>query len=299
MASKRELVSVCRKRHWSGYSKYSKSDLIKFVNNKYSVEINAVNKLQTWWKSLLSKRLSCKQVNADDVFTLEKVTVDSNFYLYDYMNNTKHLFNPCSLIEYMFNTGKFANPYNRKLLSSDNFHRLFIYYLKHPSKIIVTYTIDNIIQPLDRALLKCLTILRKIVEHHKVEEQQQQEQLGYLDEECVNIIRKILHIIADIPADDGETIISVIRLTMTHYIPELVESFTDLYRLSETRATELSEEYINACMDARTTVGYINDQLSSVQEILLSTIINKIRQEFHMIFYDRIPVTRIIPLLIY
>jgi len=293
MSTKKDLGVICRKRHWTGFSKYSKSELVDFVCNHYKLEITASIVIQRWWKLISNRRSLCTQVNIDDVFTCEPLTECENFTIFDYNSSTKHVFNPCTLLDYVVSTGKLMNPYTRKILSHGNLQRLYIHYMNHPSGIRITYTIRNQPYKLDKPAFKYLFQLLTIIKRHKEEEQQVAEHLQMVEEECKQIITRMIQLVTELPACDPETIASVIRISMMYYIPEFIQSFIELCQLSPTRIIEYADLYLDICTTARNT---LSSNSCLFQRVVLTTVVNRLRYELHNLAHAS---TRFVPLIIY
>lgn len=110
--TKYELSRLCKRYHWKRYSHLRKDDLLGYISRR----LNAIRRIQRWWKR------HNQPVNKEDVFTLEPHTNHKRFIFQE--GRQRYQFDCRTLLEYMFSTGKFENPYTRTPLTECTLNHL-------------------------------------------------------------------------------------------------------------------------------------------------------------------------------
>lgn len=297
MTTKRDMVKMCRKRNWAGYTKYpSKQELSVFVAMNYRREIRAARCIQAWWRQVAKCRQECVQVNDVDVITSEPLGEIDSFELFDMANKKKFVFSSRSLMECTLASGKFENPYTRKPLGIREKKQLFYHYLTNHGQDPVTYELKKQTYVLDSNAKDRFLKIFDVVELERKKERHQQYHVELASDECLQWIERIITMVDTIPSMDQETIHSVMVHVGSYYIIELLVPFLEVCQLDQGSGIELASRCTCRLAAYRESIPPTYDA-SVVKRIIVTTAVSDLRCQFHKVLQNSSP--RVIPLILY
>jgi hypothetical protein len=238
--TKEHLHSLCKRKKWRGYSKYKKSDLVQFVQNKLQDETKAACRLQRWYKTYIRH---LKLVNDTDFVSLEEF--EEGECLFKLLEHRQiYRFRPDQLIQSILSSGQFINPYTRTALSENSLTRLHQVYLKtnKTQNEIITFTLKGVVRTINSETT--LTSIQKALTQELKDNRERERTIQFLVSLCRDIHSEIIDICTHAITDDIDTISSVVSYVFGFHFPILQDSMVEIVNVSQQNAVNLMISFI-------------------------------------------------------
>jgi len=224
LLTKHELKTICRKNKWRNYSRFNKDRLIRYVILRSNMNKRKIKLIQRWWRKINIL------ANDTDVFTLLPFTASNHIFKLR-EGGVTYQFDCRTLILYMFDSGRFWNPYTRKLLPPFQLQALSkFYFSKYPNDdpIIFNHGLE-VLQPSSN-----LQYVSHVVAREKEQLKAEEESISFLIDEGDGLFSNLKFALF------SEYIISSRIIIMTEIIPELTNVFVNLFGINR----EQSKQYV-------------------------------------------------------
>uniref|UniRef100_A0A6C0BQX2 Uncharacterized protein n=1 Tax=viral metagenome TaxID=1070528 RepID=A0A6C0BQX2_9ZZZZ len=232
------LRRVCRLKRWKGYSRFNKASLIRYMYVLQRRETRAAVTIQRWW------RRCCEVVNKTDVFTLEPFPKYIPIFKLKEGGRT-YQFNVKTLMEYMFSSGKFWNPYTRKLLSAKQLQQLKeIYFANFSRETKITYNRGQTPLRPDANM----HLVSQAVRLEKQEDKQAMESMEFLIEESNVLFDNLMQLIDGL---DAQNIGFYSAIIMDDIVPQITNNFVHMFGIQ-----------------ARPTIRYVTQLHTGIAKLL-------------------------------
>lgn len=238
--TKERLNSLCKRKKWRGYSKYNKSDLVQFVQNKLKDETKAARRLQHWYRTYIRH---LKFVNDTDFVSLEEF--EEGECLFKLLEHRQiYRFRPDQLIQFILSSGQFLNPYTRTPLSENSLTRLHQVYLKNnkSQNEIITFTLKGVVRTINSETT--LISIQKFLTQELKDNRERERTIQFLVSLCKDIHTEIIDICTHAFIDDIDAISSVVSSVVSFQFPLLQESFVEIVNVSQQIAVNLINSFI-------------------------------------------------------
>ena len=284
---KSDLVLMCRQRGWSGYSKYKKAGLLRFVRQRFLEEHYAALKIQKLFRQWYQKLLRNLQiVNEQDIFTLEDfvpgVSVfkirNSKFQIYQFDTKT--------FLKYVIESGKFSNPFTMEKLENGDLRRLKQkYFQDYPADDPIRFSVRGAIHTLTENTN--IVQLQHAIKRDRDEEIEREQVRLHLENRCLTVIETIIDMISVLPSRSIDIVSQVEMYILQYHLPSFSDYYRDLFQLDE----ETARVFLKYILDL---VGSIvlklrPDALKVKLGLLVyNAVLGTYRRVFDMEYVDRI-----------
>lgn len=260
--TKQELLNLCKRYRWKGYSRMCKPQLLTFVRQKLAVvaqQKHAAQRIQRWYRNVVMKSV----VNTTDFVTLEEFSPHENVFKLRQDKKT-FLFNSVSLLQSMFATGKFVNPYTQKILPDIDLRRLHMHYLRSissPSDLIFFSVAGN-----SYALTDDFDIvgLCESIRNEANSVREREQTLEFLTEEAERIHEEMEDIMSNAVSTSPESLADATLRVLGVHLPLLQESVVQISFICPETAADLTEFFIQSAQN----VGRLSESHGCVANFL-------------------------------
>lgn len=212
--TKYELSRLCKRYRWKRYSHLRKADLLGYISRR----LHAIRLIQRWWKR------HNQPVNKEDVFTLEPHTQHKRFIFQE--GHQRYQFDCKTLLEYMFSTGKFENPYTRTRLSERTLNHLQRTFFHHyPYDTSLRYNNNRL--SLSRS--SNMVDVARSVTFERREEHENNSTVSFLLQESA------VHLNSFLDQIQGQTFEEAASLIHAYLIPNLTNTAISVLSLNQRR----------------------------------------------------------------
>ena len=198
--TRREILYRCRARRWTGCSQLRKSELLRFVHRQMRQHAaSVIQRAVRRWR----KANQVEVVNHQDIFTMDDFGADTPMFRLFVRQFKVYQFDCRSLLQYVWTTGLFHNPFTRQPLTDRELQRLQTAYFQHcPSDQSIVVEMPGgrrIALTAHTDIVQCRSEIRIA----QAERHQREELESYLVNKLFESLDRILHIVEGFQLDDN------------------------------------------------------------------------------------------------
>lgn len=276
--TKQQMVDLCRRKKWKGYSRLDKRKLQVFIDRNHVLEQRALDIINRAIRKWVHKFKSSRIVNTEDIFTTDEIPKAMLFTLRGDKNNV-YQFHVQSLLKYVLTEGKFINPFTMAELTDIDLRRLKKRFFESLGSTdeLPKYTLKG----RERTFTDCTNLceIRKMLRIEKHAEYQRQELLDYLHNMVCQTLDTILDIIQNVSNNDLDSITSVFIYALYYHLPKFLEYLMDFIDASEVEGRQFFKETVI------TIAGMINEMSTTcIKAEILSCVFKVLDHKYEETF---------------